>query len=501
MTLVSSGENPRFIARQLVLGFGSVTVVAVAMCSMLVVVIHEVAGLVESMRDGETSIRQGIEISTAVREMSIHSAHKVIEGDGSHLDHYNGWRREVQSRAKALAARIPPAKGRELELLVETTEAMHKVLLGSALPAARRGDMEAVRRYHRELQRLGENAARRADNVATQTTQQMAHAHDDATRTTRIGLIGGGLCAFAIIALSVVFTVRLGSAVLRPLRRLTDAASHYGRGDFAFRVGDVGKGELAAVADAFSEMADELARREAQLLAKERMAAIGQLAAGVAHELNNPIGIIRGYLGTMSADEDRESLRQELAILDDEAHQCQRVADDLLSYARTDQLALDPIDMKSFLSETVRRYQMNPEAEHVRIEVAADDAVIRADATRLRQVVLNLLSNAAHVSQKGALVELVGTAFDDSYRVEVIDNGPGIPLADRQRVFEPFFSKRKGGTGLGLAVCQGIVHAHGGTVEIADAKGGGAVFRLTLPRQRAAETTPSTTSREGREDA
>ena len=513
-TTRNDSRKPRFIGRQLAFGFGSVSVVAIVMCAMLVLVIQEVAGLVDSMRHDESSIRQGMELSTAVREMSIHIAHTVIEGDESHLDHYREWRDQVRSRIQTLAARIPPEERNRLERLGETTQRMHERLVSTVVPALHRGDMEAARQAHRVIERLGEDAAQQADILAAATTQQMAHAHDHATHSTRVGLIGGGLCALLIIALAVGFTVRLRSVVLRPLQLLTDAALRYGRGDFAFRARDVGKGELAAVGDAFSRMADELARREARLLHNERMAAIGQLAAGIAHELNNPIGIIRGYLKTMSPDEDPETLREELSILDEEAGHCQRIADDLLSYARAEELTHDPIDMKAFLGEIAKRYEVGTDAANV--EVLAENAVVEVDAARLRQVVLNLLNNAGQVSPSGSGIRIFGELQDNTYQIDVADQGPGIQHDDRQRIFEPFFSKRKGGSGLGLAVCQGIVQAHGGTIEVVDAhenepsgvthpiskepgqptsvQGRGAVFRLRLPLKRPTSDSARPTS-------
>ena len=495
-------KSPRFIGRQLAFGFGSVSVVAIVMCAMLVLVIQEVAGLVESMRHDESSIRQGMELSTAVREMSIHIAHSVIEADESHLGHYNEWRDQVRARIQSLAARVPPEERNRLEVLGETTQRMHELLVGSALPAAKRGDVEAAREAHRELERLGEDAARQADILAAATTRQMAHAHDHATRSTHLGLLGGGLCALLIVALSVAFTLRLRAVVLRPLHRLTDAALQYGRGDFAFRVEDFGKGELAAVGEAFSRMADELARREARLLHNERMAAIGQLAAGIAHELNNPIGIIRGYLKTMSPEEEPEDLREELAILDEEAGHCQRIADDLLSYARSEQLSWDRVDMKPFLSETAKRYGVGEGASAV--EVTCDEAAVEADAARLRQVIINLLNNAGQVSREGEPIRVVGKVRGDAYQIEVVDAGPGVDPVDAQRIFEPFFTKRKGGSGLGLAVCQGIVHAHGGTIAAANAPAGGAVFRIELPLKqsmRAGSLAPQPTKQSAPQSA
>src|SRR5690606_26573714 len=97
----------RFIGRQLALGFGLVSFVSIAMCAMLVLVIQQVAGLVDSMRDDETSIRQGMELSKSVREMSLHIAHTLIDGDDSHMVHYLEWRDQVRTRIQTLAARVP----------------------------------------------------------------------------------------------------------------------------------------------------------------------------------------------------------------------------------------------------------------------------------------------------------------------------------------------------------------------------------------------------------
>jgi signal transduction histidine kinase len=477
----SRKKSPRFIARQVALGFGAVSVVALAMCAMLLAVIHDVSGLVESMRHDESAIREGQELATAVRELSSHGAHILIEADPSHLSAYERARQRVSDGLEALADRIPEPERFRLRALRDVAAQMHEKLVDEALPAARRGDQGQARRAHREIEELAQQAATHADALARATASQMAHAHDLATSSTRLGLIGGGLLALLVVGLSVAFTLRLRAAVLNPLRTLTEAAGRVGHGDFAVRVGRVGKGELAELGAAFDLMADELARRERRLLQNERMAAIGQLAAGVAHELNNPIGIIRGYLKTMTPDEDAATLGEELAILDEEAGHCQRITDDLLSYARAGELRVDRMEAASFLGETARRFEAG--AAGVAVEVDADDATIEADSARLRQVLLNLLNNARQVSPPERPIQVHGRAFDDGYRVEVIDAGPGIDPDDRQRIFEPFFTRRRGGSGLGLAVCLGIVEAHGGTIEVDDAASGGALFRLWLPRR------------------
>jgi signal transduction histidine kinase len=236
------------------------------------------------------------------------------------------------------------------------------------------------------------------------------------------------------------------------------------------------------VATAFDRMAHELALREQRLVQTERMAVIGQLAAGVAHELNNPIGIIRGYLKTMDPEGDIRTLRQELGILDEEAAHCQRIADDLLTYASVQKLDIRRIHMKDFLEESIRRLREGATSGAVDLRLAVEPYDLEADPVRLRQVVANLVVNAGQASPPGATVEVIGRPGDDGgYEVMVSDRGPGIEEHDKQRIFEPFFTKRSGGSGLGLALCLGITRAHGGSIVAENRQGGGTNFRLWLP--------------------
>lgn len=455
MATTTTGErSPRWIGRQMAVGFGAVSVVALAMCGMLLSIIYDVSGLIASMRHEETSIRQGLDLATSVRELSNRIAHALIDNDEVHVGRYTDSRERVRVQIQQLSSHVPESEHVRLQALGERTQRMHDLVISTALPAARRGETEELRRVHRELEALGGEAAQLADALAHATSSHMAHAHVLATDSTRLGLIGGGLCALLIIGLSVGFTLRLRASVF---------------------------GELAALGDAFDRMADELTRREARLLENERMAAIGQLAAGVAHELNNPIGIIRGYLKTMSPDEEADTLREELSILDEEAGHCQRIADDLLAYARTGELSVDRVEMGAFLRETAKRFESTATPSGTHVEVDADDVAIEADSARLRQVMLNLLLNAGQASPAGASVKLRGKRTHDAFQIEIEDSGTGVAQEDRSRIFEPFFSKRRGGSGLGLAVCLGIVKAHGGSIEVVDGASGGALFRVRLP--------------------
>jgi signal transduction histidine kinase len=473
------------LARELAVGFGAVSLVSVVVFVLMLTLISQVSGLVTGMRDEEGAIRHAGEVATAVREEYVQVAQTLLDGDHAHLERYAAARARVREGLAALTPHVPPEDRGRLTEIAAQSQRLADRFAATTLPAVDRGDRAALLAESHALAGLAEDAGRQADALARVVESRMAHAHVLATRATRLGLIGGGIGALAVVALSIGFTIRLRRAVVRPLTALTAAARRFGAGEFDARVGAVGRGELRALSQAFDRMAEELAERQRRLVDQERMAAIGHLAAGVAHELNNPIGIIRGYLKTMTPGDDPRTLAEELQILDEEAAQCQRIAEDLLAYARPLEVKHEPLELRAFLEETVRRFRESPAARDATIRLDAEACALRADPSRLRQVVLNLVLNAVQVSPPGAAVELRGRRDDAGYLLEVTDDGPGIAEEDHGKIFEPFFTKRPGGSGLGLSVCQGIVRAHGGTIEVASHLGGGATFRVRLPTEAA----------------
>jgi len=145
------------------------------------------------------------------------------------------------------------------------------------------------------------------------------------------------------------------------------------------------------------------------------------------------------------------------------------------------------------LHETVARLSESSGADSCRIEVDVEEAVVTGDRDRLRQVVANLLLNAVQVSPDSSVVELRGRKTDDAgYEIHVLDRGPGIADADLGRIFEPFFTKRPGGSGLGLAVCEGLVVSHGGTIAASGRTGGGTSLRVRIPAEPP-DASPSST--------
>lgn len=478
------------IGRRIAAGFALVTTVAVIMCAMLFRAIGKVSGLVMEMRADERAIDESHALATAVREQYTHQAHTIIEASRSHLAHYQTWVDKVSATAHALRPILRGPERAKLDSVVAKSQQLDTMFREEMIPAVEREDHETVARVHHVADHLSSAAAQDADAIAQAVALGMVEAHVSATRATQVGLLGGGICISLVLALAIGYTLRLRKAVLKPLAALAEAARRFGGGDYSARLGALGEGELRAVANAFDHMAEAIEARERRMLQAERMAVIGKLAAGVAHEINNPIGIIRGYLKTMTADSPPEMLQEELRILDEEAATCQRIAEDLLMYATGSELRLESVQVREFLTESLRRFEDTGSERNYRFVVNAQPRTLRLDPGRMRQVLFNLLRNAGRAAPAGSPIEVVGTQLaDGSYEVAVADRGPGIDPKERTLIFEPFYSKIAGGSGLGLAMCESIIRAHGGTITVEDNPGGGAIFRVRLSSGNASTET------------
>jgi PAS domain S-box-containing protein len=227
----------------------------------------------------------------------------------------------------------------------------------------------------------------------------------------------------------------------------------------------------------------ELGRAQAQLVEQERLAALGEIAAVVAHEVRNPLGVVFNSLGSL-----RRMLRPEgdakmlLDIIGEEADRLNRIVGDLLDFARPSTPVLRPEALDRLLDEAVSAaLAENPVGIAVEKEVEAGMPPVALDARLVRQAILNVAVNAAQAMQKGGRLT-VRARLDGAFaRVELADTGPGIPEEVRHRIFEPFFTTKASGTGLGLAVVKRIVEGHRGEVSVSSPPGGGAVFTLRLP--------------------
>lgn len=310
--------------------------------------------------------------------------------------------------------------------------------------------------------------------------------------------------------LSLFFAALVARRVARPLKALTSGAEQIGQGRLDSLMGVAGDDEIGALGNAFNQMIlrlqqsrEELtAKNEAlqeanvelrhvqeQLIRSERLAAIGQLAAGVSHEIDNPVGIILGYAELLLEDTpDDDPRREDLLAIIDECKRCRRITGGLLGFARSTPGEYAVLDLAALVREVVD--SLRPQRLFKQLQIAIDTperaVPVLADTDQLRQVLVNLLLNAAQ-AMNGIGSLTLGLEMDAEFcRLTIDDNGPGIPAADRERIFEPFVSTKQHGegTGLGLSICRRLIDAHGGRLTAHAAPAGGARFCLVLPVQK-----------------
>jgi signal transduction histidine kinase len=235
-----------------------------------------------------------------------------------------------------------------------------------------------------------------------------------------------------------------------------------------------------------------------QLAHAEKMVAVGTLAAGVAHEVNNPLAGIMACLENLRANPDDSEMRNRyLGLIADGLDRIERTITTLLDFSRRREVKLEPTSLNHSLRHVVELvgYQLRRTGVEVVLDLDADQAMVRADHFQMEQLFLNLVLNAIGAMPEGGTLTLKTRVRRGEVVVDVQDTGTGIPEEIRDRVFDPFFTTREvgEGTGLGLAVSHSIVAAHGGTIELNSELGEGTTFRV-----RFAAMPTATPARSGR---
>lgn len=245
----------------------------------------------------------------------------------------------------------------------------------------------------------------------------------------------------------------------------------------------------AARLEAEREQQERVRELEHQLMHSERLASIGRLAAGLAHEINNPLEGVSNYLGLLDEDIAAGRLagsRELVRLAEEGVGRAAQVTRQVLTYSDSGRGATTSLDLREVLRGSVDFVRQNPDHRGLEIDLTlpGQALVVDGNPVTLGQVFLNLLLNAAEVVPADGRVEVSAEASNGHAVVRVADRGSGIDPEDLERIFEPFFST-KGSTGLGLAVSRGIVDFHGGSLEATNRAGGGAEMRVRLPLQTA----------------
>jgi two-component system NtrC family sensor kinase len=307
------------------------------------------------------------------------------------------------------------------------------------------------------------------------------------------------LIAGASILLAIVIAIPLAWSISRPLTGLASATRQVAEGDWSVRAPVSGYEEMRSLADSFNTMVETLQEAQEQLIQKEKLASVGQLAAGVAHEINNPLGSVLLYADILCKEtpEDDKQRREDLQMIIREATRCKAIVNDLLNFSRQNDILAQETDVNAMLEELAQESGKQDLFRDIEIVTDFDPVLnsIHADPLQLHQVFANLMNNAAEAMPDGGRLTLRTHSGPSRglVSVEVEDTGVGIPEEDMKKLFTPFFTTKPigKGTGLGLAIVYGIVKMHRGQIDVRSKPGEGTAFTITLREQLPNQIGPS----------
>ena len=309
--------------------------------------------------------------------------------------------------------------------------------------------------------------------------------------------------ALTLLAAFSVIWVLLSHWVTRPIRSLVDSVARVERGDFSARALVLGGDEFGKLARNFNTMVERLAEAQAELERyhaqrmerAEALANLGELAAGLAHEIKNPLAGIAGAMQILSSDlapgDPKREVFEEIAV---QVRRIEKTVTDLLSFARPQRMEFSPVNLNEVLKAALFLVRQHSEAKRITFQedLAPILPTVQADPRQIQQVFLNLILNAVQAMPGGGKVTVRTQGIKREtprppegprsvVQAEVEDTGPGIPEDVLSHIFEPFFTTKHKGTGLGLAIVRRIVLEHSGEIKVKTHPGRGTTFTVVLP--------------------
>jgi two-component system NtrC family sensor kinase len=312
--------------------------------------------------------------------------------------------------------------------------------------------------------------------------------------------------AFVLTALGLLLAIGAALMVyrtLRPLRVLREHARQIAGGDYARRTGISSRDEIGELAREYDAMAAAIEEREHRLIRSERLATVGRMAAHITHEIRNPlasVGLNLELLGDEVGPQNPEAKRL-VESIGNEVDRLSDITETYLRFVRLPKPKLEREDLGALVASVVEfsRGELAQSGIEVVVELARELPELELDESQVRQAVLNLIRNAKEAMPDGGTLRItLSPRVDGMAMLQLTDSGPGITAENQAKIFDPFFSTKSKGTGLGLALVQQIVGDHGGRIEVACPKSGGTTFTLLLPIPQAApEPAPGPDPAEG----
>ena len=487
MRLFSTPANVRLLG-----GFLLVLAIFAAAALLSVRNITRIVDKTDEIRDLQSSWENAMKVESSALRMDAAMADLMRGGDMSQVDVF-------KSAAKDLnAAREGIPKGAttesERKLLAECADLSRRVETffdQKFVPAAIAGDEQLV--FDTRIQ--GRSMLRQLVDLDRDVTRlqefKIGAARADAGRLADSAISDTGVLLATAVVVAVLIAMLSSYMIAIPIKELVEATQAVASGDLTRRLGEKRRNEFGQLAESFNKMTADLRENQQRLVQAEKMASLGRLAAGVAHEINNPIGVISGYAKLLAREKDLPPhVAEDLKVIGEESEICQHIVRDLLTFSRPAPPAEEIVDLRKVVDDVLERARRARPASPVTVitEVCSDELLVRADSNRLAQAIENIVRNAYEAMPGGGTLRVslqarprADTSGKPAAEAAFRDTGPGIPPSNLASIFEPFFSTKEKGTGLGLAIAYSAVRAYGGNLTVKSEPAEGAAFTIRLP--------------------
>jgi signal transduction histidine kinase len=456
------------------------------------------ADTTEMLESNLASVRAAEELEIGMREVRTQLDRYLLSGDPHDLESLPKLRRETDHWL-AEADRVAFTET-EQRLVAETRQGYTHFF--DELERVTGSEHRAIDRH--ETRQLMDRVL--TDEVLRPTRDYLEFNEDEATQVAARNRQTAGRMVLVLLLLGLggalagslaghAIARRINRSIVRLTVPLQDATgkldSVVGPVTFPRNCGlEEMEGVLQHMAQQVGTVIERLQQSQREALRAEQLAAVGQMAAGFAHELRNPLMSMKILVQSAAGRDNRAALHgRDLAVLEEEINRLEQLTSSLLDFARPPQLRLANVDLRVLIDDVVDLLSGKAGRRDIRIECYLPDEPVSlaADAGQMRQVLLNLILNALEAVQQNGMIQVTASVAEEEVVLRVADSGNGLPMGLDKDIFAPFVSTKATGLGLGLSITKRIVEMHGGTIAATNRLRGGAEFCVRLPATRTSE--------------
>ncbi len=479
------------LSAKLISGFLLVTIPSLlAMVAISLYALWDLTSVNHQLQEISRSLEavQGLETAVA-RAVTPLSAY-LVDGKSGEDRRFEASIREAEVRLQGCSgaachgtSREPRAMAEGLVPYIQGIKNRASIVFGTGESS---NEQDKVRVLH-EINQQGEEANRRLERMSSTLLLRVASLQEKSQEVSRRAAALILLTVSLVLVLAAMSAYLLSRRLLKHVSALLTGTRHIMQGDLGYRVAVTERDEIGQLARSFNAMAQEiqehrehltrlvdartaeLRKARDSLVQSEKLASIGLLASGVAHELNNPLTSILMNVNLLMEDTgDQPALRTELQRISEDTVRCKRIIEDLRDFSRRHELDIAPTDLNALVQDALGLLSRTTGLHGITVfsELSREMPPVPCDHARMQQVLGNVLVNAVQAMPQGGSLTVSTTVRPDYAEISIQDTGPGVPDAIRGRIFDPFFTTKPQGTGLGLSIVYKIVEAHGGKVEV-----------------------------------